>query len=328
VAHPESTKGVLGLGEINRRIYETLFWVVPQSNGIFERSDGKMTKGGEQIGLHVQLACLWEATARKPGNVHRFRDFDDATYLDYLHSAAAIGPVLAEASSQSLGATILEAIRHTKEVTRFNTNLGQVLLLAPLAAVGGNTPFREGVEEVLNRASVEDSRRVYEAIRLARPSGLGRVSQEDIHNDPTRSLREVMALAADRDLVARQYAQNFREVFEEGVPVLQEGLALGDGLEEAIIFCYLTLLRNHPDSLIGRKQGLAVAEEACCRAGTVLAQGWPHQAAGKKALEKLDQWLRADGHNRNPGTTADLVAATLFVALRQGILSLPLTVAW
>jgi triphosphoribosyl-dephospho-CoA synthase len=175
---------------------------------------------------------------------------------------------------------------------------------------------------------VEDTRLVYQAIRLARPSGLGQVAEQDIQGQPTRPLREVMALAAEWDLVARQYAQDFREVFDEGVPALQEGLAFAAGLEIAILFCHLTLLRHHPDSLIRRKRGLAVAEEASRRAGAVLDQGWPHQTAGREALEDLDLWLRADGRNRNPGTTADLVAACLFVALRQGILSLPLAVPW
>jgi triphosphoribosyl-dephospho-CoA synthase len=86
-------------------------------------------------GLCVQAACLMEATARKPGNVHRFRDFDDATLMDYLLSAAAIGPVLEGAAGRCVGATVLDAVRATRRVSRTNTNLGIILLLAPLAAV-------------------------------------------------------------------------------------------------------------------------------------------------------------------------------------------------
>src|SRR5438128_9084707 len=90
------------------------------------------------IALNIQLACIWEATARKPGNVHRFRDFADTTYLDFVHSAIAIAPVLGSATERCLGATVLEAIRATRSLTRTNTNLGIVLLLAPLAAVPNN----------------------------------------------------------------------------------------------------------------------------------------------------------------------------------------------
>src|SRR6516164_4281346 len=87
------------------------------------------------VALCAQLACIWEATARKPGNVHRFLDFDDLSYLDFLVTAAAVAPVLAGAAGRRVGATILECVRAARRVVRSNSNLGIVLLLAPLAAV-------------------------------------------------------------------------------------------------------------------------------------------------------------------------------------------------
>jgi triphosphoribosyl-dephospho-CoA synthase len=90
----------------------------------------------------------------------------------------------------------------------------------------------------------------------------------------------------------------------------------------------LHLLANHPDSLIARKLGRAVAEEAARRARTVLGAGWPHEPAARTALADLDDWLRADDHRRNPGTTADLVTACLFVALREGIMTVPSLRPW
>src|SRR5438876_739889 len=89
------------------------------------------------VGLCAQLACVLEATARKPGNVHRFMDFADTSYLDFLLSAAAIAPVMERAVGRPVGETVLEAIRATRRVTSANTNLGIVLLLAPLAAASG-----------------------------------------------------------------------------------------------------------------------------------------------------------------------------------------------
>ena len=83
-------------------------------------------------------------------------------------------------------------------------------------------------------------------------------------------------------------------------------------------------MARHPDTLIARKCGLAVAEEAARRARQVLDGGWPKPGAAWARLGELDAWLRADGHRRNPGATADLVAATLFVALREESLPLPL----
>jgi triphosphoribosyl-dephospho-CoA synthase len=112
------------------------------------------------------------------------------------------------------------------------------------------------------------------------------------------------------------------------VPALEQGQQVTGSLEGAIVFCQLNLLARHPDSLIIRKRGQAVAEEGSARAAQVLALGWPHDSAGRVALEELDRWLRADGRRRNPGTTADLVTASLFAALREGRITLPLSLPW
>jgi triphosphoribosyl-dephospho-CoA synthase len=280
------------------------------------------------VGLCAQVACIWEATARKPGNVHRYRDFDDATYVDFLLSAAALAPVLAAAPGHRVGATALEGVRATRRVVRSNTNLGIVLLLAPLAAVPEGQDLRTGLGRVLAGLDVEDTRHVYEAIRLAAPAGLGRVAEQDVHDEPTEDLRRVMARAAGRDLVARQYAGGFAEVFDDGVPALRTGLEETGSLEGAIVFAHLRLLAGHPDTLIARKCGRAAAEEAAARARQVLAARWPHDRAGWAALADLDAWLRAEGHRRNPGASADLLAASLFVALRQGAVFLPPRHPW
>lgn len=274
-------------------------------------------------GLWAQLACIWEATARKPGNVHRHCDFEGLTYIDFVLSAAAIAPVLERAVGRRVGVTIREAVQATRQVVGTNTNLGMILLLAPLAAVPAEEPLRSGLAPILDALDVEDARQVYEAIRLAVPGGMGSVPEQDVHEQPTSSLRQVMTLAADRDLVARQYANGFVEVWEDGIPALLAGLERGRGLEEAIVFAHLTLMARHPDTLIARKRGAAEAEEAARRAHCVLEQGWPQTPAGDQACADLDAWLRAEGNQRNPGTTADLVAACLFVLLREGRLSLP-----
>jgi triphosphoribosyl-dephospho-CoA synthase len=277
------------------------------------------------LGLCVQAACVWEASTRKPGNVHRYRDFADLSYLDLLLSAAAIAPVLAAAPTCRVGATVLEAVRATRAVARSNSNLGIVLLLAPLAAVPEGANLRQGVGRVLEALDVDDSRLAYEAIRLARPGGLGRVEEEDVAAEPTRTLREVMALAAGRDLVARQYADEFREVFEEGVPALVRGMKETGSVEGGIVYAHLFLLSRHLDTLIARKRGEAEAEEASARAGEVLRLGWPAEGGGRSALAGLDAWLR---EGRNPGTTADLVCASLFVLLREGTMGLRPDIPW
>jgi triphosphoribosyl-dephospho-CoA synthase len=261
----------------------------------------------------ARLACVLEVTARKPGNVHRKRSFADLTYDDFICSARAIAPVMERAAKRGVGLTVLEAIRETRKVVQTNTNLGIVLLLAPLAAVPLHMPIHSGIEQVLAKLTVADARAVYEAIRLAQPGGMGKSSEQDIANEPTQTLREVMTLAADRDLIARQYANGFKEVLEIGLTGLLEPLNRGKDVETAIIHCQLQLLSQLPDSLIARKRGLKEAEEASRRAAAVLAGETTSQL-----LVEFDNWLCALGNQRNPGTTADLVTASLFVGLREG----------
>lgn len=271
-------------------------------------------------GLLAQLACLLEVHARKPGNVHPGAGFDDATALDFALSAAAIATPLDRARAIGVGAAVLEAVEATRRVVATNTNLGMVLLLAPLAAVPEGVDLRRGVADVLAATTIDDARRVYRAIRLARPGGLGTAAQQDVADEPTVTLRDAMRLASDRDLVARQYAEDYADVFDLALPALREALD-GNSLEPAIVTTFLRVLARRPDTLILRKRGRAVAEEASQRAAAVLDAG-PIDLESTPIAE-FDAWLRADGHARNPGATADLVAAALFVALADGTIALP-----
>jgi triphosphoribosyl-dephospho-CoA synthase len=280
------------------------------------------------IGLCAQLACVWEVTARKPGNVHRYRDFADVTYLDFVVSAAAIAPPLARAAQQRPGQTILECVRATRRLTRTNTNLGIILLLAPLASLRPEVDLRSGVHRILTDLDVEDARLAYEAIRLANPGGLAISSQQDVAGEPTCSLREAMALAADRDLVARQYVNEFQHVFDVVTPELSEWLRRTESLEGAIVGTHLAMLSQFPDTLIKRKCGAPLAQEASVRARRVLTADWPETESSWRELRAFDDWLRSDGNRRNPGTTADLITAGLFVALKNEEIPADARFAW
>jgi triphosphoribosyl-dephospho-CoA synthase len=278
------------------------------------------------IGQCATLACLLEAIATKPGNVHRGADFEDLTFTDFAVSAAAIGPVMRAAAEVGVGETVLAAVQATRRLVETNTNLGIILLIAPLAAVPRERRLREGVGDVLTAMTPDDAHRVYEAIRLARPGGMGRVKEMDVAVDPPDDLLVAMQAAADRDLVARQYTNRFEEVLGLVVPWLEEGSRASYPLTTNIVHTYVRLLAESPDSLIARKCGQAVALEASARATKVLESGDPgddEESGYIRALADLDFWLRSDGHRRNPGTTADLVTAGLFCALRDGILPPP-----
>jgi triphosphoribosyl-dephospho-CoA synthase len=278
---------------------------------------------GLTVGQCAALACLLESTAAKPGNVQRGADFDDATFCDFAVSAVAIGPAMEAARRLGVGETVLAAISATQRLAATNTNLGTVLLLAPLAAAAPDRPLSEGLPAVLAGLDAEDARKVYTAIRLARPSGLGKVAEMDVHGEPPDCLVDAMRLAADRDLVARQYAGDFAEVFQLVGPWLAEGQRAGWKLTETIVHTQLRLLSRFRDSLIVRKRGVEAADAASRRAAAALRAGSPGDERYLRAVADLDFWLRSDGRGRNPGTVADLIAAGLFVGLRDGWLAPP-----
>jgi len=177
--------------------------------------------------------------------------------------------------------------------------------------------LRSGVAAVLRQLTIEDADYVYRAIRLASPGGLGDAPEQDVHSPPTATLLEAMKLAADRDLIARQYANGFDDVFGFGVPAFVEGLRRFGTVEAAIVNSQLRWLESYPDSLIARKNGLAVAESVRRQAAAVQKLGGIATPAGRRAGLALDCHLRSDGNKLNPGTIADLIAACLYVALRE-----------
>ena len=264
----------------------------------------------------IEWACVLEVRAPKPGNVHLCARFNDLDWRDFVRSAHAIAPILATTGDRGVGAAVRDAVAATRQVAPSNTNLGIVLLLAPLAAAAPRGPLRAHLEPVLAGLSQHDAGLVYEAIRLAQPGGLGTAPEGDVAAPPPGTLREMMRLAAHRDSVAAEYAQGFPITLDQGVPRLAARWPAGlADPRDAIVGLHLELLALIPDTLIARKCGPKVAHEAAHRAREVLERGWPDTAAGRDECGRFDAWLRADGHRRNPGTTADLVASSLFAFL-------------
>ena len=278
------------------------------------------------IGQMATLACLLEASAPKPGNVHRGADFEDLSFYDFQTAAVAIGPAMQQAADGGkVGEAVLAAVRATRQRAATNVNLGIVLLLAPLAAAtscGGS--LRDGVRAVLDLLDADDAAQVYAAIRLAAPGGLGEAGEADVSGPAPDSLLHAMQLAAERDAIARQYSNGFADVFDLVVPEMQRGLARGWSTVDVIIRTHVHVMHHLPDTLIARKCGLDQAKQAAAWAGSVLASGEPGDDAYYEALADLDFELRSDGHKLNPGATADLIAAGLFVALHDKILMPPL----
>src|SRR5262245_15341188 len=201
----------------------------------------------------LRAACVLEATAHKVGNVHPQASFADLKYQDFVSSADAIAPILARTCELGVGRAIFDAVAATKSAVGSNTNLGIILLLAPLAAVPPRIRLADGIGDVLNGLTCDDADLAYRAIRLAEPGGMGQVADQDISRAPTATLRAAMCLAADRDLIARQYADNFSLVLEFGVPWLSNVADFARHWDPAIVGLQLELLARHADSLIVRK---------------------------------------------------------------------------
>jgi triphosphoribosyl-dephospho-CoA synthase len=260
----------------------------------------------------AQLACVLEVGAEKPGNITPSHDFDDTSYEDMLRCAIAAGPELV--AERGVGETILAVVEASRHVAPSNTNLGIALLLAPLAkaALGGG-PLRARLGETLRALDVADARAAYAAIRLAGAGGLDERVEHDVRSEPAVGLREAMASAAERDSIAAEYVTDFALTFETGLPALAEALGHGMAVRDAIVELHLRLLAHTPDTLIARKAGPEAAARVSAGAREVLA--------GRQALQSFDASLRTQGNKLNPGTTADLVTATLFVALVEGMLA-------
>ncbi len=272
---------------------------------------------GAAVAAAYHAACLAELAALKPGNVHVFAAGHDMTTALFVASASASAPAMGE-PGLTVGARILGAIQRTRQVVDCNTNLGIVLLCAPLAqaalsaAPGG---LRDRLHGILTALDVADAEQAFAAIRLAQPGGLGAAPENDVRQPATVPLSVAMAGAAARDRIAEQYASGFADVFETGVARLRSGLFRWTSEPWATTFAYLGFLAHHPDSHIARKFGLERAQAVCAMArpldGLMQDAGDPEHVVPR--LLALDAELKAAG--LNPGTSADLTVASLF-ALR------------
>jgi triphosphoribosyl-dephospho-CoA synthase len=270
-------------------------------------------------------ACELDVGVRKPGNVSLASPGHGMQAGMFIRSAHAAAEALFKPGAR-VGLRVEAAQAASWAQAGCNTNLGILLLCAPIAAAAERAddarPLRVALDEVLAELDVDDARAAYRAIAAASPGGLGKAPAEDVHSAPSVDLRAAMALAAERDSIARQYRDGFADLFDWALPALglaamgfecRSGEAPAANLVRAVQRLYLTLLARLPDSHIVRKHGEALAQ-------TVMrsAQGWRARAEAGEALDAdpafaaWDEQLKAQG--LNPGTTADLTVAALMLA--------------
>jgi len=288
----------------------------------------------------ISWACILEATAPKVGNVFPGRSFADLSFEDFI-AAAELTSLCFNQTPKRISERMLDSIRQVHDQQRTNVNLGIVLLLGPLVAADEvihkalepTEPFTttssqttssqttssqitnladwiEPVRQSLAQFDQVDGSRIYRAIELASAGGLGTSDAMDV-NQPhlTIDICEAMLLAKDRDQIAKQYCSGFRELILEITPILSASISTNGDVLRGICDAQIQLLAKNPDTLIARKNGMQVAREVQNRAKSV-------DPSDVTQIGLFDQYLRSDGHQLNPGTTADLLAAALYLLLR------------
>lgn len=268
----------------------------------------------------VRWACLLEAMAPKAGNVYPGRTFSNLAYVDFV-AAAEITAKRIGRSKRPMSERMLRAVEQTVALTKTNVNLGIVLLLGPLVAADEvliergrvertDQDWASAIAEVLNGFSGVDGQNIYGAIDGASAGALGEVDSLDVHqtNDGV-DIVAAMRLGEDRDRIARQYASGFADLITQVVPVVWDSIVDCGDVLSGVSRAHLRLLRAEPDSLIARKNGVAVAITVQKRAQKV-------DLENPASIAKFDDSLRSNAHKLNPGTTADLIAAALYLLLR------------
>ena len=278
-----------------------------------------MDASGLTIGQRVQKAIETECSAIKAGNVHPYASFRDLNHQHFVKAANAIGQTIDLNIGQSVGKLVLRTVQAMMDAVDTNTSLGTILLMAPLAVAtnrisgrqSGTKTMQESVRKTLATLEPEDSRDIYQAIRIAKPGGLGESESMDIRQPAPANILDAMRIAAAWDDIALQYVSDFELVFEISRRI-ESKRSFGFTDLEAIRCVQIELLSERVDSLIARKQGQAFAKQVQAQAGEVIVSGPFGSTEYVAAWHRFDDQLRDAEHRGNPGTIADLIAAALF----------------
>jgi triphosphoribosyl-dephospho-CoA synthase len=312
---------------------------------------GSNCEKAQHISRCLQLAIVLEVSADKPGNVNLVVDFEGTRVEHFLASSIAAGPSFQDAAYR--GTEIAQKKRKLADaglgelikwgiadIDRWqhggNTLLGTIMLFAPLAVAAGMTPtdekrdmdfavLRKNIDAVIKASTAQDSVAVYEAIDIAKPSGLNGAPDLSVKakDSKTRlikenvSLLQVFQIASGYDDICSEWVNNFPITFDLAYPYLMDQVKHKD-LNTAIVNTFLKVLSEHPDTFISRKVGKEKAQEVSAGAKHILDLGGVETPKGKEALIAFDKKLRKAGNDYNPGTTADITAAALALSTLGG----------
>lgn len=271
----------------------------------------------DQASLSLWDACVQDVIALKPGNVHQYRDGHGMSVEQFLQSAWAICHEMPKAG-YSLGTRIEKSAMATRDAVQVNTNIGIILLCAPLVhgflEFSGNQNFRESVCQSIEKSTLPESEQILNAIRIANPAGLGNVEKHDVQEPAVLPIREIMSKAQYRDMIARQYSNNFEDIFKFGMNTLKQANEQFNEEASSTTYVYLNFMLHFEDSHIVRKFGNSKAKEIQLIANHLLEL---YKKAGgideiRSELMEVDRiWKQK---NINPGTSADLTVATILAS--------------
>ena len=267
-------------------------------------------------------ACEIDVQAFKPGNVSVYADGHDMTVSDFLVSAEVSAEAICN-PDYSLGEKIYYSVKETRQAVGCNTNLGIILLCAPLIQaaqnIESNFSLRQALENILKSTTVNDAGWAFKAVTLAAPGGLGESSDQDVKNLPDVTLTQAMAIAKEKDRIALQYTTNYEDIFNFAILRYNEKFNRFGDKNWAAVAVFAGLLRRYPDSHIERKYGnqysLIVSKKMAVVEAELLSTDRPEQL--ESMLHDIDREFKAKGIN--PGTSADLTVATVLTVLLQGL---------
>jgi len=283
----------------------------------------------DQVARSAQLALLLEVSAYpKPGNVDRTHDFIDTSYEQFLASSVAVYPVLREAAmrkGRGVGKLIRKGVEESvKWQHGGNTHFGALLLLIPLAMAAGAsdscaTPvLKYRASEIMQNTDVEDAIELYRAFPVAKVKVRRDVAELDVMNEASLeeirnkqlSLFDILTISAPYDLISRELVGGFEKTFRYAALIAD--FIRDKPLNEAITHAYLNLLAEEEDTFVKMKFGAEKSRYVKERAKGIVDRGYR-----REELEEFDHELIIAGIN--PGSSADLIVAALFIAILQGL---------
>jgi len=286
------------------------------------------------VARSAQLAMLLEVSAYpKPGNVDRTHDYIDTRYEHFLASSVAVYPILREAAARGsrnergVGELISRGVEESIAWQHGgNTHFGALLLLVPLAMAAGacerydTKEIKRKATEIMQNTSMGDALEVYTVFPKAKVKVRRDVPELDVMDEASineirekkLSLYAILTISASYDMISQELVGGFEKTFEYAALINDFASEERININDAITHAYLRLLADEEDTFITMKFGPEKSKYVQQKAQWIVTRGYK-----RKEIEEFDEELIREG--LNPGSTADIIAAALFISILSGL---------